>query len=112
MACLAASMVGGATVADVRRTGERNSRSRQAVDGRVEGVGDATNLQESWAKGKALASMEGEEERMKRENGRGFSMRRVVDKVSYCVEESFSNFSNFLLCCPYKRSRERRETVY
>ena len=56
-ACLAAA-VGGATVADVRRTGERNSRRRQAVDGRVEGVGDATNLQGCWAKGAALASME------------------------------------------------------
>lgn len=56
-ACLAAA-VGGATVADVRRTGERNSRRRQAVDGRGEGVGDATNLQVCWAKGAALASIE------------------------------------------------------
>lgn len=53
----AACLVGGATVADVRRTGERNDPKRQAVGQRVKGVGDATNFQDCWAKG-AAASME------------------------------------------------------
>lgn len=43
--------VGGATVADERRAGERNDRRRKAVGRRVKGVGVATNFQICWAKG-------------------------------------------------------------
>lgn len=45
----AAWLVGGATVADVRRTGERNNHERKAVGKRVKGVGDATIR--CWANG-------------------------------------------------------------
>ena len=56
-------VVGGATVADVRRTGERKDPEGQAVGRRVKGVGEATNLQGCWAKGGSLAGgMEREEE--------------------------------------------------
>ena len=51
-ACL---VVGGATVADVRRTGERKDQDGKAVGRRVKGVGEATNLQGCWAKGGRLA---------------------------------------------------------
>jgi len=52
--------VGGATVADVRRTGERNDHEWKAVGRRVKGVGDATILQGCWANG-AESSIWGEE---------------------------------------------------
>lgn len=45
----AAWLVGGATVADVRRTGERNNHEWKAVGKRVKGVGDATIR--CWANG-------------------------------------------------------------
>lgn len=64
--------MGGATVADVCRAGERNGRRRQAVGRRVKGVGDA-NLHDCWAKGdgEALVSMEREREKGAGERSRG-----------------------------------------
>lgn len=62
-------VVGGATVADVRRTGERKDQDGKAVGRRVKGVGEATNLQGCWAKGGSLAG--GMERTIYRERGRG-----------------------------------------
>ena len=65
-------VVGGATVADVRRTGERNDRERKAVGRRVKGVGEATNLQGCWAKGGSLAGgMERRRERYRERSKEG-----------------------------------------
>ena len=64
-ACL---VVGGATVADVRRTGERKDQDGKAVGRRVKGVGEATNLKGCWAKGGSLAG--GMERRRERDRER------------------------------------------
>lgn len=55
--------MGGATVADVRRTGERNNHEGKAVGKRVKGVGDATIR--CWANG-AESSMEKEKKERKK----------------------------------------------